>query len=153
MNTNNTNAVLICVYLCSSAAYAVSSDCAQCHRKIYDRYQRTPMARSSGATEGALAPASFAGYRVHDDVLEFDNWEKALPYFVGSGNTARSYLIAAEGFLFEAPVAFYARTKKWDLAPGYERYGYPYVTRPILPGCLTCHASFLPPVAGTQKGF
>src|SRR4051812_30766687 len=153
MSTDKTNAVFICVYLCSSAAYAGSSDCATCHREIYERYRQMPMARSSGATEGTFPAASFAAYRVHDNVLEFGGAKKALPYFVGSGATARSFLIASDGFLFEAPVAFYSRTQKWDLAPGYEKYGYPYVTRPILPGCLTCHASFLQPVAGTQNGF
>jgi hypothetical protein len=153
MNTDQANAGLICGLLFLVPAFANSSDCAPCHREIYDRYRRTAMARSSGATEGAFPEASFAGYRVHDNILEFDGAKKALPYFVGSGATARSYLIAAEGFLFEAPVALYSRTQKWDLAPGYEKYGYPYVTRPILPGCLTCHASFLQPVAGTQNGF
>jgi hypothetical protein len=42
---------------------------------------------------------------------------------------------------------------KWDLAPGYNTYAYPFLTRPILPGCLNCHASFLKPIAGTQNRF
>ena len=32
-------------------------------------------------------------------------------------------------------------------------YAYPYLTRPILPGCLTCHASYLKPVEGTQNRY
>jgi len=79
--------------------------------------------------------------------------EKQLTYFVGSGAAARSYLINAGGFLFEAPVAYYAQSRKWDLAPGYDQHTSSYLTRPILPGCLNCHASFLEPVPRTQNRF
>ena len=78
---------------------------------------------------------------------------KALPYFVGSGSAARSYLLADDGYLFEAPVAYYSGTAKWDLAPNYETYAYPYLTRPAAPTCLTCHASFLKAVPQTQNRY
>jgi hypothetical protein len=78
---------------------------------------------------------------------------KRLAYFVGSGAAARSYLIEDSGFLYQAPVAWYAKEAKWELSPGYGGYGYPYVTRPILPGCLTCHASYLKPLEGTQNRY
>jgi len=132
---------------------AVSTDCTPCHREIFERYMRTPMARSSGAVKESLGPATFGDYRLAGHSMETGGWKKELAYFIGSGATARSYLIASDGFLFEAPVAYYSLAKKWALAPGYERYGYPYVTRPILPGCLTCHASFLQPTANTQNGY
>jgi Tfp pilus assembly protein PilF len=61
--------------------------------------------------------------------------------------------LAAEGFLFEAPVAYYSASKKWGLAPAYESYAYPYLTRPVMPGCLTCHASSLTLVPGTQNRY
>jgi hypothetical protein len=66
---------------------------------------------------------------------------KPLSYAVGSGTRAFSYLIEEDGYLYEAPVAYYAGSGSWDLAPGYGRYSYPYLTRPIVPGCLDCHAS------------
>jgi Flp pilus assembly protein TadD len=69
--------------------------------------------------------------------------EKVLAYAVGSGTRAFSYLISEGGFLFEAPAAYYAIGKSWGLAPGYEQYAYPFLGRPIAPGCLSCHASFL----------
>jgi hypothetical protein len=78
---------------------------------------------------------------------------KPLLYFVGSGAAARSYLIDADGFLFQAPVAYYARDSKWELSPGFGGYAYPYLTRPILPGCLSCHSSFLKPVESTQNRY
>ena len=79
--------------------------------------------------------------------------KKTLAYFVGSGATARSYLVAGNGFLYEAPAAYYSASAKWDLAPGYDSYAYPFVTRPAMPACLTCHASFLDMVAGTQNRY
>jgi tetratricopeptide (TPR) repeat protein len=79
--------------------------------------------------------------------------KKALAYFVGSGGAARSYLLNADGFLYEAPVAYYSAAAKWNLAPAYDAYAYPYLTRPIQPGCLNCHASFLSVIAGTQNQY
>ena len=125
------------------------------------------MARSSGAPGRdelieSFARASFTHsasgfqYRVTAYSVEFDksgalHGRKQLTWFIGSGTIARSYVISADGFLFEAPVAYYARERKWDLAPGYDSYAYPYLTRPIAPGCLACHASLLNVIPGTQN--
>lgn len=80
--------------------------------------------------------------------------EKGMLYYAGSGAAARSYLLESDGFLFVSPVAWYSGpTAHWGLGPGYNGYGYPFLTRPVLPGCLTCHASFLNPTAGTQNRF
>lgn len=68
---------------------------------------------------------------------------KILAYAIGSGVRAFSYLISDDGFLYEAPVAYYAAGHRWGLEPGYDRYSYPFLTRPIAPGCLSCHASSL----------
>jgi hypothetical protein len=113
--------------------------------------------------EQPLAPGEFRHtpsnfrYRITSDGFSFDNGSlrgsKTLPYFIGSGAVARAYLIEADGFLYQAPVTYYSRDKKWELGPGYAGYGYPYLTRPIQPGCLTCHASFLKPVEGTQNRY
>jgi hypothetical protein len=79
--------------------------------------------------------------------------EKSLRYFVGSGAAARSYLLADAGYFFEAPAAYYSRARKWSFAPAYDSYAYPYLSRPAMPACLTCHASFLTLVAGTQNKY
>ncbi len=155
---------------------APSAACASCHRAIYFSYRRTPMALSSGKVAPAAAierfdraafthAASGFRYRVRQKdgaalSVEFEQTgagglrgEKAMPYFVGSGAAARSYLLSSEGFLFVSPVAWYSGTGRWDLGPAYSGYGYPFLTRSVLPGCLTCHASFLNPVEGTQNRF
>ena len=152
--------------------YAGSAVCATCHRATYLEYQKTAMALSSGATaqpSELLSKAKFSDparqfhYQVARDNggLSFQfaaasgslSGRKALPYFVGSGSAARSYLIEDGGYLFEAPVAYYSNGSRWDLAPRYESYPYPFLTRPALPGCLGCHASFLSVVEGTQNRY
>ena len=155
---------------CASA----SSECAPCHRTIYDSYRQTPMANSSGAAGGGIirekydravfdhAPTGFR-YRVGQKpgaiVLEFARIDgtlkgtKDLPYFIGSGATARSYLLTDDGFLYQAPVAYYTSSGAWGLAPNYETYAYPYLTRPVSPACLSCHASFLKAVPPTQNRY
>lgn len=139
-----------------------SEICATCHANIYRTYQRTPMAHSARKLDASPGPERFdkasfmhrpSGfqYRVSPKnsgyVFEFAkdglSAAKALAYAVGSGTRAFSYLLEDDGFLYEAPVAYYARTNSWGLAPGYDAYSYPYLTRPIVPGCLTCHASSL----------
>jgi len=78
---------------------------------------------------------------------------RQLEYFVGSGAAARSYLMRVDGFLYEAPVAYYSNSASWNSAPGYAGFDYPYLTRPILPGCLQCHASAIQPIHGTQNAY
>lgn len=102
-------------------------------------------------------PSGFR-YRVSRKyLLEFskDSLSASMPlaYAVGSGTRAFSYLLENDGFLYEAPVAYYAPTNSWGLAPGYDKYPYPYLTRPIMPGCLACHASSLQVKELTQNGY
>ncbi|HTS29754.1 MAG TPA: tetratricopeptide repeat protein [Bryobacteraceae bacterium] len=151
-----------------------SRACAVCHQAIFDSYSRTPMATSSGRAGSAPVPeayerASFTHsatgfrYRVYADrdalAFEFTSEDgglhgrKTMPYYVGSGATARSYLLIDDGFAYVSPVTFYSRTRSWDLTPGYGQYGYPYLTRPVVPGCLACHASFLAPLPNAQNRF
>jgi thioredoxin-like negative regulator of GroEL len=78
---------------------------------------------------------------------------RQLKYFVGSGAAARSYLLSYEGFLYEAPVSYYSGSASWKPPPGYASLDYPYLTRPIRPGCLVCHASGIQPIPGTQNAY
>jgi hypothetical protein len=147
-----------------------SKICANCHAEIYRKYSQTPMALSSGraGSTGISSNATFSGnsgYQysiVHQDQKLFldigqrdakMSIRRELSYFVGSGAIARSYLIAIDGFLYEAPATYYSGPRSWGLSPGYDRYPYPFLTRAIAPGCLQCHATGLQPVQGTQNGF
>ncbi len=138
--------------------------CASCHPAIYENYRATPMASSARKLNPSVIPESFehasfehaaSGFQYRVSVtgsgyiLRFEkraagvSGEKRLAYAIGSGARARSYLLEQDGFLYEAPVAYYSRGNSWGLEPGYDRYDYPYLTRPIVPGCLSCHASFI----------
>ena len=166
--------LLLCTpLLAADAKWIGSKACAQCHANIFRSYSATPMALSSGVAGASPAPeklnrASFqgnSGYlysvttRNHRLFLEFRKAGAArletreMPYYVGSGAAARSYLIAVDGFLYEAPATYYARGGMWSFSPGYDRYTYPFLTRAIAPDCLECHATGVNAIAGTQNGF
>jgi hypothetical protein len=156
--------------------WAGSQACAACHADISASYNRTPMAVSSGPVGGGLVGEKFdratfthqrsnIRYRIRREgksyFFDFEGVggnktprvQRQLRYFVGSGIAARSYLFSVDGFLFEAPVAYYTGADRWDLPPGYDRYDTPYLTRRILPGCLECHASRVQPLPRTQNAY
>ena len=158
----------LALFAAVASAQTGSRVCAQCHRAIYESYMQTPMARTSGAVSddvGAGAEFTAAGfrYRMRRErgglSFEFEKPDgalhgaKTLAYFVGSGATARSYLLVDDRFYFEAPVAFYSGSQRWGLAPAYDTYAYPYLTRPVTTACLNCHASGLRPMAQTLNRF
>ncbi len=170
-------AILVAVVRCAGAADSVGSQaCARCHAAIYRSFMATPMAHSSGRVGTGEPKESFAhaefrdargafSYRVGQQAgmyyFEFAEQDARQPvrgrrqveYFVGSGAAARSYLMSAGGFLYEAPVAYYRNLAAWNAAPGYATFDYPYLTRPVLPGCLNCHASGIERIAGTQNAY
>jgi hypothetical protein len=137
---------------------------------------QTPMARSSGRvgesgtkerfdhtefrdSRGAFAyRAGEEGGKYYFDFVQQGRTQpvqgrRYLEYFVGSGAAAHSYLLSNGGFLYEAPVAYYSVSDSWKSAPGYASYDYPYLTRPIQPGCLGCHASGIQQIPGTQNAY
>jgi hypothetical protein len=128
------------------------------------------MAASSGEAGQGEPSATFIHkssgyrYRIGRDAgtcwLEFEKigntairGKKPLAYFIGSGAVARSYVLQADSYLYEAPVAYYSASAKWSMAPSYDTYSYPYLTRAIQPGCLNCHASLLAAIPNTQNRY
>ena len=139
--------------------------CGSCHKEIYEKYERTPMARASGpAMEGLLQgdflhAASGIRYKVfsrdgrawmsydRDDAPEASNerpvldGEKELHYFIGSGRRGRTYLYEEEGEWFEIPINFYGKKQLWDMAPNYGATKTMPAALPVDSNCLHCHAS------------
>ena len=118
--------------------------CADCHGKLAGEYARTPMANTSGPVAAAEEEAGRVGnlYRITPQMtLQWFGGQVDLTFFVGSRRMGRSYVYARDGYLFQAPVGYYANRKKWDLAPGYEHDRNPDLNRPITADCLACHAT------------
>jgi Tfp pilus assembly protein PilF len=158
-------------WFAQTAGAADSKVCAPCHADIYRRYSATPMARSSGVVSTESSPllrqaeftdgATGAHFRlarqgpgtfVHFSQGNAEG-ERQLDYFIGAGVVGRSYASMIDGFLFQAPVAYYSSTGQWDLSPGFEGSDRMNLTRPVEPACLNCHASGLRAVAGTVNGY
>ena len=139
-----------------------SSVCGSCHGEIYRKYMQTPMARSSGTPpDGPRFESVAAGFRIAQDTgglsfrftLEGEEIRRKLDYFIGAGLTGRSYLTSIDGFLYQAPISYYASTNAWDLSPGYENANRMNLTREVEPSCLNCHASGVRWRFATVNGF
>ena len=110
------------------------------------------MANSSGRVAasaekegGVYHPASRTRYEIRreEDALRL-RWNGAsvpLAFFIGSRRMGRSYAFPDHGYLYQAPVGYYANKAAWDMAPGYALDRHPDFNRPITRECLFCHAS------------
>lgn len=125
--------------------------CAQCHPAIVRDYLRTPMGQSAGlvrATSGQAGQfrqqASGLTFTVRrsGEGLEMRAGaaRMTLQLYIGSGRHGRSYAEVDRGFIYQAPVGYYA-SYGWDMAPGYQNDSEPDINRPVAPECLECHAA------------
>ena len=120
-----------------------------------ERFDRTVFRDSAGAFSyrvGQEAGTYFFEFQ-QQGAKEPIRGRRRMEYFVGSGSAARSYLLSLDGFLYEAPVAYYSSPASWNAAPGYADFDYPYLTRPIQQGCLQCHASGIQRIPGTLNAY
>ena len=144
--------------------------CRPCHQAIYDSYSHTAMARTSGPAfpplEGSFRHApSGVSYRVYREGqtarLSYERGSGAplrgmqeLKYYVGSNTRGRTFLFDIDGFLYQAPINYYAARNVWDMSPGYAALRAMELNHPVDSTCLFCHASRVQPVrAGTVNGF
>jgi hypothetical protein len=140
-----------------------SKVCAGCHRAIYERYsgvamahsmspanQSTPLTGAAVTVFSAKFNRSFQVYRDGADVYQSESATDAagktvfravykLEFAVGSGVNGYSYAVRRGNYLFEAPLSYYTRLRKWDLSPGYEFADYGF-NRPMVAGCVVCHS-------------
>ena len=165
--------LLLALSACFGADFVGNKACGACHAAIYRSYLKTPMAQSSGKVSAQNQHETFDhaefrdnrgafSYKVAPDYrVEFSQQgatqpiagARALSYFIGSGAAARTFLIDDGGFLFESPATYYRQSASWKASPGFESVDYPYLTRPVVPGCLQCHASGIQPDGQTLNGY
>ncbi len=152
--------------------------CARCHAEIAQSYRQHPMGRSLAPI--ALAPATGAddgsgrvlfeaqgleysiekrdGRVIHQETRRdaagriIARNEAEVQFAVGSGTQGVGYLIERDGFLFQSPITWYARERRWDLSPTYHEVNR-HFDRAIAPGCLYCHANRVEPVEGTVNRY
>jgi tetratricopeptide (TPR) repeat protein len=143
-----------------TAALSSSPDavCAGCHQDIYEKYERTAMAKGSGMATSALLEGGFlhtsSGVRYRVFLRDGKAWvsydrdheptlhgEKQLIYFVGSGLRGRTYLYQIGGQWFEAPINYYSKRQLWDMAPNYGATKTMPEVLPVDSNCLHCHAT------------
>ncbi|WP_263367053.1 tetratricopeptide repeat protein [Edaphobacter bradus] len=139
--------------------------CAACHADIYASWEETTMARGSGWAMDGLIRGSFfherskVNYQLDskdgEARLRYERdrpasgqalrGEERLVYYIGSGRRGRTYLFARplEGgnLWFEAPVNWYSRRSKYDMAPAYENAERAPLALQVEPNCLHCHAT------------
>jgi hypothetical protein len=144
--------------------------CRPCHEAIYDSYSRTAMARTSGPAfpplEGSFRHArSGVSYRIYREGqtarLSYERGggrplrgTQELRYYVGSNTRGRTFLFDIDGFLYQAPINYYAARNVWDMSPGYATLESMELNHPVDSTCLFCHASRVRPTrTGTLNGF
>jgi hypothetical protein len=143
---------------------AMLAACEDCHPQIAARWAESPMARSSGMTNGTAEPAGqffnessqtwFEIRRAAGKLkLILPGQDQSLDFFIGSRRMGRSYGFIEDGYLYQAPVGYYAVRGAWGMAPGYEHDSTPDLNRPVTADCLFCHSSGMTPAHGTLNRF
>jgi hypothetical protein len=152
-------------------AYVGNQACLACHHSIQQSYSRTAMARTSGPALPNLIEGSFTHapsgveYRIFKEgdhaLLSYErphdphlSGTQRLRYSVGSNTRGRTFLFDIDGFLYQAPLNYYAEAKLWDMSPGYEKLQEMELNHAVTPSCLFCHASGVQPSGrGTLNRF
>ncbi len=157
----------------SRAATSPDQACAGCHQKIFDSYQKTPMAQASGLAVDGLLPGEFthaaSGVRYRIFLRDGRAWlsyerpnappqqslkgEQELTYYVGSGQRGRTYLFQKDGYWFESPVNWYSKQRVWDMNPKSMDAREMPLTLKVDRGCLHCHSTAVQPTAGANNHF
>jgi hypothetical protein len=147
-------------------AYVGSKTCGDsgCHTDIYKAYQPTPhgqsMTLANVPSDLARAPRPvtvfnqannryYTVYQQNGDLYQsayeldksgrkvYDIAHK-LDYVTGGDSVGYSYLFQLDGWIFQAPLSYYAHSQTWELSPGYPKDDVGF-TRVMTTGCLLCH--------------
>ncbi len=161
----------------AAPGYADERTCGLCHPDLAASYAQRGMARAFSrprpaqdiedwtappfvhAASGQILQISRRG-----DRLVFRRWlsdaagrpidllEQPVDWILGSGDHARTYLYrTAGGELYQLPLAWYAQTRSWGMAPGFDRPDHQGVLRRVRRECLFCHTSYPELPAGADR--
>jgi Cytochrome c554 and c-prime/Tetratricopeptide repeat len=143
-----------------------ASRCAPCHPVEVEGYARSAMAHSlrrpADEPQSSFVHAlSGTKFTIYSDAEGF--WQRLerdgstsdykVDYVIGSGNHATGYLVRMGNHLFQSPITYYSRTKRYDMAPGYEENRTPDFIRAVTEECLTCHSGKPLHIPGTLNEY
>jgi hypothetical protein len=77
---------------------------------------------------------------------QFQQRSERIDLVTGSGKRGQTYLYWQGDRLFELPVSYWTEGGRWINSPGYAD-GTADFSRPVHPGCMECHASYLEPLS------
>jgi predicted CXXCH cytochrome family protein len=155
--------------------YVGDKVCAGCHGKLTRAYHGHPMGRSASMpgegperipdtilTDNLRLSVQWQGKQLIHRVSYLDNAGKplagvpsaqaAIAFVLGSGTQGRAYVVDHDGYLYQSPLSWYSRIKKWDLSPGYQ-HNFRHFNRPIPFRCLFCHGDGAHAVEGTVNRY
>ncbi len=149
----------------TSVCYSANR-CALCHPKQVEGYSRSAMAHSlrragheaEGSFDHSISGTKFTIYSNPDGLWQQmerdgDMSKYHVDYVVGSGNHAAGYLVRIGKHLFQSPICYYTKLKRYDMAPGYEEYRAPDFIRPVAEECLLCHSGKPLRIEGTLNEY
>ena len=155
-----------------NAGFVGSKACYGCHSAIYRSFEKTDMGQSiAPATEwntdrlpsqASITQAGTrrtfevlhdaAGWRQKESESQVFTAEYPLEYAVGSGANGLTFLIRRGSYLFQAPLSYYSKAKKWDFSPGYENVDLGF-GRSVPEECINCHAGRALPMQNRPGAF
>lgn len=151
-----------------TAGYIEDSQCASCHAELFDSYQEVGMANSFYLPGSRPLIEDFENnhyyhapsdrhyemteengeiyqhrYQLDENGSRVNAIKIKVDAILGSGNHVRSYLYRTPaGEMFQMPLAWYSKTKKWRMNPGYDRPNHFGFHRKINRECMFCHNAF-----------
>ncbi len=153
------------------AQYIGSDACARCHKDNHASYRQTAHSQAfaeiraeNEPPDGSFElPSTGRSYRIyrkdghlrHEEVVrsgegkEIGRIDLPVRYVMGSGHHGRAYFVEVDGFLQLSPIAWIARKKQWNLAPGFDPRGHASFDRAITLQCVNCHSGQVEEVDGT----
>lgn len=160
-----------------SQGFVGSEACRACHEEINELYSQHPMGKSMARTseyriedyqsKQTVADSDRKEWRaelVGDQVFHVETVKNSdgtplvthrekMDYTCGSGTRGCSYFFFRDGKLFQSPLTWYSKSRKWDLSPGYEPLAHPRFERMASDGCLVCHAGRMNPIKNERSTF
>jgi len=96
-------------------------------------------ARDGKMYESEYSPAADGGDIFRDT--------RPIAWMIGAGVNGFGPVVEQDHYLFQAPLSFYSKPATWGPSPGYEATDLGF-NRPILAGCIFCHAGRANPISG-----